>query len=461
MESPRRPDADVIGVGFGPSNLGLAVAIEEYNLFAEASGHRILTPMFFERQPDFSWHGGMLLETATVQVSFLKDLVTMRNPVSDFSFVAYLHDQDRLADFINHKTLYPLRLEFNDYFAWAARRVAHCVTYSREVIEVRPVIEDGVITAFDVTVARPTKQVDVHRARNVVIASGLTPHLPEGVTLSDRIWHNFDLLRRLEQLEHRRPPRRFVVVGAGQSAAETAEYLSSRFPQAEVCSVFARFGYSPADDSSFVNRIFDPASVDEFYSAPEDVKRQLAGYHRNTNYAAVDADLIDALYRRVYTDKVLGRQRLRVLHASQIVEVDETDDGLAVSVEHLPDGRLDRLDADVIIYATGYRPSDPQQVLGRLGRLCRRDSAGRLSIGRDYRLELTLPCRGGLFVTGASEHAHGLSSTLLSNVAVRAGELLESLRANVSDRTVAPGVEQEWPLEPALRLASPPAREAW
>src|SRR5688500_12118925 len=81
VENLRRPNADVIGVGFGPSNLGLAVAIEEHNLAVEASGGRILAPMFFERQPDFSWHGGMLLETATVQVSFLKDLVTMRNPV--------------------------------------------------------------------------------------------------------------------------------------------------------------------------------------------------------------------------------------------------------------------------------------------------------------------------------------------------------------------------------------------
>jgi L-ornithine N5-oxygenase len=459
VENPRRPNADVIGVGFGPSNLGLAVAIEEHNLAVEASGGRILAPMFFERQPDFSWHGGMLLETATVQVSFLKDLVTMRNPVSDFSFVAYLHDQDRLADFINHKTLYPLRLEFNDYFAWAARRVTHLVTYSREVIEIRPVIEHGVISAFDVTVARPTKQVDVHRARNVVIATGLVPRLPEGVTLSDRVWHNFDLLRRVEQLERQRPPRRFVVVGAGQSAAETAEYLGSRFPQAEVCSVFSRFGYSPADDSSFVNRIFDPSSVDEFYSAPEHVKQQLTRYHRNTNYAAVDADLIDALYRRVYTDKVLGRQRLRVLHASRVAEVEEGVDGVTVSVEHLPDGRLDRLDADVIIYATGYRPSDPKQLLGRLGRLCRHDGAGRLSIGRDYRLDLTVPSRAGLFVTGASEHAHGLSSTLLSTIAVRAGELLASLRVNVSDHTA--GAEQDWPLEAALRLASPPpARDA-
>src|SRR5918992_1263027 len=338
MEATRGTGFDVVGVGFGPSNLGLAVAIEEHNQQVGPDGGSPLTSMFLERKPTFGWHSGMLLPDATVQVSFLKDLATMRNPASTFSFVAYLHDRGRLADFINHKTLFPLLVEFNDYFAWAAERLAHLVTYSSEVSEVRPVIEDGVITAFDVTVGRPTKQVDVRRARNVVIAAGLDPHLPDGVTRSDRVWHSSELLPQVEELAGERPPRRLIVVGAGQSAAETTEFLCSRFPDAEICAVFARFGYSPSDDSSFTNRIFDPSAVDTFYSAPEDVKQMLSGYHRNTNYSVVDAELIDALYRRVYTDKVLGRQRLRVMQASRVVDLEETAKSVRAVVEHLPDG---------------------------------------------------------------------------------------------------------------------------
>ena len=456
METPRSASFDVVGVGFGPSNLGLAVAIEEHNLQARAAGGHPLTGMFFERQARFGWHSGMLLENATIQVSFLKDLVTMRNPASDFSFVAYLHERGRLADYINFKTLFPLRVEFNDYFAWAADRLAHYVTYGREVTEVRPVIEEGVIAAFDVIVGRPTKQVDVHRARNVVIAAGLVPHLPEGVTRSDRVWHNSELLHRVERLES---PRRFVVVGAGQSAAETTEYLRQRFPEAEVYAVFSRFGYTPADDSSFTNQIFDPAAVDAFYSAPDDVKQMLWGYHRNTNYSAVDGELIEALYRRAYMEKVVGRQRLRVLNTSRVVDLEDNRDGVVAMVEHLLDGRLTRLDADVVIYATGYCPSDPLRILGRAGRLCRRDGADRLSFGRDYRLDLTIPARAGLFVTGASEHAHGLSSTLLSNVAVRAGEILEAVLSNISEVS-QPLSEATATGGPVLRLTAPPTASA-
>jgi L-ornithine N5-monooxygenase len=433
VETERSSAFDVVGVGFGPSNLGLAVALEEHNQGAAPGGGRPLTGRFFERQAGFGWHSGMLLENATVQVSFLKDLVTMRNPASGFSFVAYLHEQGRLADFINHKILFPLRIEFNDYFAWAAGRLGHLVSYGREVSEVRPVIEDGVITGFDVTVGRPTKQVDVYRTRNVVVAAGLVPHLPEGVAGSDRIWHNSQLLPRVETLDTGPPPRRFVVVGAGQSAAETTEFLSQRFPEAEVCAVFARYGYTPADDSSFTNRIFDPEAVDTFYDSPEDVKRMLCRYHRNTNYSVVDGELIDALYRRTYMDKVLGRRRLRVLNASRVVDLEESTTGVRVVVEYLPDGGLTALEADAIVYATGYRPADPMRILGRTGRLCRHDGAGRLSIGRDHRLDLTIPSRAGLFLTGGSEHAHGLSSTLLSNVAVRAGEILGSLLTEAVD----------------------------
>lgn len=115
----------------------------------------------------------------------------------------------------------------------------------------------------------------VHRARNLVIGTGLRPQMPEGVERGDRVWHNSELLRKVEGLADGldgTSPSRFVVVGAGQSAAENVAYLHRRFPKAEICAVFSRYGYSPADDSAFANRIFDPEAVDQYFAAPEDVK---------------------------------------------------------------------------------------------------------------------------------------------------------------------------------------------
>ena len=314
---------DVLGIGFGPSNLALALAIDEHNAGRSAGAPKI-DALFLEKQDRFGWHRGMLLDDATMQVSFLKDLVTMRNPTSAYSFVAYLHECGRLVDFMNHKTLFPLRIEFHDYLEWAARQMTHLVAYGAEVVDVQPVRdEDGVVDAFDVAIRDRAgdSQPVVHRARNLVIAAGLELRMPPGIERSERVWHNRDFLRRVEELAGQPSPERFVVVGAGQSAAEITSYLHREFPAAEVCAVFARFGYSPADDSPFANRIFDPEAVDAYYDAPPAVKQMLLGYHRNTNYSVVDAELIEDLYRRAYQEKVTGHERLRMMRTSRVLAV--------------------------------------------------------------------------------------------------------------------------------------------
>jgi len=366
----------------------------------------------------------MLIDTATMQVSFLKDLVTLRNPTSEFSFLNYLHAAGRLVDFINHKNLFPLRVEFHDYFAWAAEQVAGLVSYDSEVVGVRAA--DGG-RALEV-VSRAGAEITTLRARNVVVGTGLRPRLPEGVTPSGRVWHTSELLHRLDGLRGTQP-RRFVVVGAGQSAAEVTAFLHERFPRAEVCGVFSRYGYSPADDSSFANRIFDPDAVDDFYLAPEDVKRQLMGYHANTNYSVVDVDLIDDLYRRAYQEKVLGRQRLRMLNVSRLTEVADGPDQVTASVRSLVTGETTRLTADVVVCATGYHQADPYAILGELAELCHRDDAGRPRVDRDYRAATDPRLRAGIYLQGGTEHTHGITSALLSNTAIRVGEILDSVLA--------------------------------
>jgi L-ornithine N5-oxygenase len=418
---------DLLGVGFGPSNLALAVAVFEHN--SAVPERERLRARFLERQPDFGWHRGMLIEDATMQVSFLKDLVTLRNPASDFSFLSYLHEQGRLVDFVNHKTLFPLRVEFHDYFRWAAERVSHLVSYGTEVTGVRPVVVDGRVEYFEVS----TRDGARYAARNLVVATGLVPRLPEGLSASDRVWHNSELLHKVD---HVTSASRFVVIGAGQSAAETTALLHERFAEAEVCAVFSRYGYTPSDDSPFANRIFDPAAVDEFHGAPREVREQLLAYHANTNYSVVDVELIEDLYRRHYREKVLGRQRLRFLNASRVVETLETDDGVRVTVESLTTRARTVLDADVVVCATGYRPDDVTTLLGEAATLLRRDAAGRPVVTRDYRWLTESDADAAVYVQGGvTEHSHGITSSLLSNNAVRAGEILDSIRG----RTLASG----------------------
>ncbi|MEV0932402.1 lysine N(6)-hydroxylase/L-ornithine N(5)-oxygenase family protein [Streptomyces phaeochromogenes] len=416
---------DLIGIGFGPSNVAMAIALGEHN--ARAGEQEAITAHFFEQQPCFGWHRGMLIDDATMQVSFLKDLVTLRNPASEFSFLCYLKSKGRLIDFINHKNLFPLRVEFHDYLEWAAAQVEDAVSYGHEVVGVAPVVRDGVVEHLEVTV-RSAEGLAVHRARNLVLGTGMRPLMPEGVETGDRVWHNSELLAKVDQLEGTSPSR-FIVVGAGQSAAENVAYLHRRFPEAEVCAVFSRYGYSPADDSSFANRIFDPAAVDEYFAAPENVKRRLMDYHGNTNYSVVDIDLIEDLYRQTYQEKVLGTERLRFLNVSRLTDVKETQDTARATVTSLVTGEETVLDADVVVFATGYSPADPLGLLGEAADHCLRDDEGRVRVERDYRIVTDPELRCGIYLQGGTEHTHGITSSLLSNTATRVGEILDSLLA--------------------------------
>ncbi|GGC53159.1 lysine N(6)-hydroxylase/L-ornithine N(5)-oxygenase family protein [Hoyosella rhizosphaerae] len=410
---------DIAGIGFGPSNLALAIAIEEHN-------HTVAEPLravFFERQQRFGWHRGMLLDGTTMQVAFPKDLATFRNPTSAYTFFSYLHDRNRLADFVNHQTFFPSRKEFHDYLEWAAGKVDADVRYGTAVTRITPAA-DG--TAHSVEAGGTTVV-----ARNVVAALGLRERLPEDVTASRRCFHNHQFLHHIERMPQPQH-QRFVVVGAGQSAAEIVDYLHSRYPTAAVHSVFSRFGYSPADDSPYANRIFDPSVVDEFHYAPTEVRQRLLALHRGVNYSVVDPELIAHLYETEYQERVTGQRRIFMHRASRVDGVTETTDGVTVTVRSDLNGHAETLKCDAVVCATGFTPTPLHPLFGDI-------ISEPPAVARDYRVITDPRIRAGIYLQGGVEHTHGISSSLLSNVAVRAGEILNSIAQRRTDARVMGG----------------------
>lgn len=415
------PDVvDVVGVGFGPANLALAIALREH----ADEGHGV-DAVFFEAQPAPAWHEGMLLEGASMQISFLKDLVTFRNPHSPFSFVSFLHEHGRLVDFTNRGSFEPLRVEFAAYLRWAASAFADLVHYGARVERIVPVrtASDGAVDAFEVVVAS-ADGVRTVRARTVVVAAGLQPRFPDGVASGARVWHSAEYLHRVGALTE---PRRLAVIGTGQSAMEVALDLSDRFPDAVVHVVSSQFGVGPSDQGPLVNGIFDPATVDLWYGAPEDVRTRLDRTHRNANNGVASMSVISAFHDRQYHDAWLGRERLILHRASRVVAVEDCAAGARLRVRAELEGVETELAVDAVVCGTGYRPLDTAVLLGADAAVLRRDSEGRAVLGRDHVAELTEPGDARLVLVGQGEHRHGLTSTLLSTVAVRAGEIADVL----------------------------------
>jgi len=416
---------DVVGVGFGPSNLALAIALDE---LPHAGSPDRMSAAFFERQPSLHWHSGMLLPGAKMQVSFLKDLVTFRNPVSQYSFVAYLHASGRLSGFVNNKDFFPTRMEFHRYLEWVAARVADRVTYSAEVAAIRPVRRaDGTVDQVQVEVRRNGEGSSerIH-ARNIVVSTGLVPKVPAGVVRGPRIWHSSEFLARYRDWEPGRL-KRVAVVGAGQSGAEIVRFLYDTEPAAEIYAVVPSYGYSIADNTPFANQIFDAGAVDDFYNAPGPSKRIIWEHHKNTNYSVVDDEVIESLYQRHYQDMVEEKRRLHFVNVARLREVAEVGDTVQVDIESMLTGQLNRLDVDLLICSTGYEPMNPAAILGELDGYCVRDAENRYCVERDYRVMTSPELHCGIYLQGGTEHTHGLSSSLLSNIAVRSGEIVGSI----------------------------------
>lgn len=413
---------DLLGIGFGPANLSLAIAIEETNIARNASEQ--ITACFVESQQQFGWHDGMLLPNTDMQISYLKDLASLRNPISDYTFVHYLHEQGRLSDFINLKTFFPSRKEFHDYLSWAASRVCSPVHYGMRAKHIEWVGDSYEVTVEQVSGEQQTPVITIFRARNVVLGVGLQPVLPEGVEPSSRIFHNHQFLHRLSEVPDL-PNKSFVVVGSGQSAAEVVLYLHQNFPESEVHVSFRRFGFSPSDDTPYANRIFDPETVDNFYHAPEAVKQRLVAQHWLTNYSAVDSHLIEELYRREYEERVVQNRRLFVHRVTEVEHLDESDDVVTVKLRDAANGDSETIKADAIIFATGFVPGDIRPMFGPSIDIAGAFQGALPVVDRDYRLRLS-ERQGRIFLNGGVEHSHGLSSSLLSNVSMRAADILAS-----------------------------------
>ncbi|MCP2339294.1 lysine N(6)-hydroxylase/L-ornithine N(5)-oxygenase family protein [Actinomadura rupiterrae] len=418
---------DVVGIGFGPSNLSLAIALEE--------SEEPLSALFLERQPALGWHRGMLVPSAKMQVSFLKDLVTFRNPVSPFSFVSYLHERGRLVRFVNNQDFFPTRREFHDYLEWAAARVAHRVDYGAEVTAVRAVPDrrPGPVDRLRVEVRDPrapggTRSVD---ARNLVISTGLVPRMPAGMEPDESVFHAAEFLHRFRRLDPR-SLRRVAVAGAGQSAAEVVKFLYDALPEATVYAILPSYGYTVADDTPFANQVFDPAAVDDYYHGSAEARTAFWRYHAGTNYSVVDGDVAKELYRRAYDDELSGTGRLRFLNLSRVTHAKSVAGETRVTVHSTASDRSRDLDVDLLVCATGYDPMDPGRVLGELAGRCARDAAGRLRVERDYRVVTGDDVRCGIYLQGGTEDTHGLSSSLLSNLATRSGEIVGSIAARAA-----------------------------
>lgn len=397
-KEPRR--LDLVAVGCGPANLALAIAMDELAPNA--------TCLFLEQRDEFNWHPGMLLDGAGVQNSYLKDLVTLRNPTSPHSFLAFLKDVDRLHWFLNLDRARPSRWEFNQYFQWVADRFAHWIEYGQRVVS----IEEGRRYRGRVASVLVTTETETGRcaweADALVLATGRRTRLPPTMAGIAQAFHASEYLLRIDEATSAVEPGRVAVVGAGQSGAEVVRDLLDRFPETRVEWIIRGPAPRPADDSPFVNDVFMWEETLRHLGDPTESGHERHMAYRNANYGVVDLDLIYDLYRRRYEYAARdSRQRLVLRSRTEVIEAAQRDDG---GVDLLLNGSLERF--DVVVCATGFVPALPAELSRGLMKLAGGAETVAPTINEDFRLRTAADVAVPIFLQGVSDAESGIGDSL-------------------------------------------------
>jgi lysine N6-hydroxylase len=384
------PVYDLAGIGIGPFNLGLA---------ALAAPISDLDCIFFDNRPQFSWHEGLLLPNAKMQVPFLADLVTGADPTSRFSFLAFLKQTNRLYQFAVLDDPYILRSEYLQYCRWVAEQITS-LHYNHQVEAIR---YDAGSEWYELSVLNGNTVKTIY-ARRLVIGVGSVPYIPEALQpVPDAFIHASQYLHQKTAILQQPI---VTVIGSGQSAAEVFYDLmqqhQSGIRQLNWCTRSSRF--HPMETAKLTQEMTSPDYIRYFHQLSAPIKAQILKGQQHL-FKGIDADLIAAIYQALYrrTEDDIPCRLYPNFELQAIVPGREVHE---LQFFHKETAQTFSLPSHFNILATGYQPHIPSFLAGIRDRVCW-DEQGRYEVNQHYGIDE----KGtDIFVQNAEMHTHGFNT---------------------------------------------------
>ncbi|OLP63635.1 L-lysine N6-monooxygenase [Bacillus pumilus] len=404
---------DVIGIGIGPANLGMAALLDDEDV----------TCCFFEQETEFAWHPGMLIKGMDLQVSFLADLVTMANPRSRYSFLNYLHEVNRLHRFYTFEQFDIPRREFNAYLTWVADQLASCqfgmkvesVVDGQEgyLVKVRRLKDDAVFE---------------YQAKHVVLGTGSKPMIPVDVpdAALPYVTHSS---RYLDQQKALHEAESVTVIGSGQSAAEIFLDLLQYQKTGQQLSWFTRSSeFRELKTAELGQELFTPKYVEYFHSLP--YEERLNTLPRLTGLRnGIDASTLSRIYQELYHRSVSGEDPpVLIQPMTELKEIHITDHTqLELHLKQWQINKEKKMKTDQVVLATGYKPNIPTWFQA-YEPLIEWESEDHFKVTEDFRLVFKDKRSHHFFTFTHLDHSHGTAATNLKLSTYRNQKVIQTIR---------------------------------
>jgi len=429
------PVFDVAGIGIGPSNLSVAALLARWP---------DVRTRFFDRRPEFQWHAGLMFPEAVLQVSYLKDLVTLADPTSPYSFLAFLASTKRLYRFINAGFPRVRRREFNHYLQWVCGQLAG-LEFGKGV--------EGVSFDDDLVLQLAGGRV---RATNVILGVGPVPYMPDCVAAHrcSTVFHAADFLQ--SGLDPR--GQRIAVVGGGQTGAEIVLQLianSDRLPR-ELFWISRRANFLPLDESPFANEWFTPSYSDFFFHLPAAVRSQLLAEQKLAS-DGISPPLLETIYQRLYELEFIEASpcRCRLWPGRVLTSFGREAGSWMLELDERCTATREALRVDHVILCTGYSYGLPPFLAPIADRIQLEN--GQYQLNEDFSIVWDGPADRRIYVQNAARFRRGIADPNLSLLAWRSAKIVNSLLGRS-----AYDVDDEAPLiDWGTYAAVPEHQEAW
>ncbi|KIW00355.1 uncharacterized protein PV09_08067 [Verruconis gallopava] len=445
---------EVVIIGFGPAGLAQAIALYEQ----EAAPKDVL---ILEKSTGFRWRGNEFPDgRAKMRTNMVHDLVTARNPKSEFTFVNYLWTTDKLVGYTNLGLINPPRRLFGMYLEWCAEKFEkmNWVQYGREAMSVEPNFPEASSTdRFRIRVRDiVSKNVDSVIARKVIVAPGVLKQIPAILRqpgLEDRVAHSSDLRLVEPKILQRAEDRLKIAIigGSNDEAAEVLQHCMSWERPAEIALFTDGDVFQQADKNPFARNTLLASETKTF----ETLSR---GYGHVKPESTMQSDILSSLYLRNYAQDIRNptkeQSEFTVAQCRKLVRASRQDESgkLTLFFENVLDHTVSSHGPfDFVFAASGYSRGLHERLVAPLKEYFD-DRKGGLSVNADYRVNLDrrfVDRRAGIWMIDGFE---GGTSDAFSFMALRADRILKSIMSadKSAENAAENGLGREQVQRPAL-----------